>query len=172
VEILKHATECSRNVLLNSFSILLGSSVMRGISYSYRRKRQLVESSCFNSTASVPVICPLQCSLGRQSRTAHVCSFSAMAQPVSRRPLTAEATIRSRFNPRGIRGGQSGTVEVIFSELFCFPRSVSIHHGSPCSYITCGIDNRLVGCRSSETWPHPIDITIMTIIIISVINIS
>jgi hypothetical protein len=33
----------------------------------------------------------------------------AMAQVVSRRPLTAEARVRSRVNPRGICGGQSGT---------------------------------------------------------------
>jgi hypothetical protein len=33
----------------------------------------------------------------------------AMAQAVSRRPLTAEARVRSRFNPCGICGGQSGT---------------------------------------------------------------
>jgi hypothetical protein len=32
-----------------------------------------------------------------------------MAQAVSRWPLTAEAQVRSRVNPRGICGGQSGT---------------------------------------------------------------
>jgi hypothetical protein len=32
-----------------------------------------------------------------------------MAQVVSRRPLTAEARVRARVNPRGICGGQSGT---------------------------------------------------------------
>jgi hypothetical protein len=32
-----------------------------------------------------------------------------MAQAVSRRPLTAEARVRSRFSPCGICGGQSGT---------------------------------------------------------------
>jgi hypothetical protein len=32
-----------------------------------------------------------------------------MAQVVSRRPLTAEARVRTRVNPRGICGGQSGT---------------------------------------------------------------
>jgi hypothetical protein len=35
-----------------------------------------------------------------------------MAQVVSRRPLTAEARVRCRVNPRGICGGQSGTVTV------------------------------------------------------------
>jgi hypothetical protein len=32
-----------------------------------------------------------------------------MAQVVGRRPLTAEARVRARVNPCGIRGGQSGT---------------------------------------------------------------
>jgi hypothetical protein len=32
-----------------------------------------------------------------------------MAQAVSRRPLTAEARVRSRIGPCGICGGQSGT---------------------------------------------------------------
>ena len=32
-----------------------------------------------------------------------------MAQAVSRRPLTAEARVRSRVGPRGICDGQSGT---------------------------------------------------------------
>jgi hypothetical protein len=33
----------------------------------------------------------------------------AMAQAVSRRPLTAEARVRFRFSPCDICGGQSGT---------------------------------------------------------------
>jgi hypothetical protein len=33
----------------------------------------------------------------------------AMVQVVSRRPLTAEARVRSRVNPCGICGGQSGS---------------------------------------------------------------
>jgi hypothetical protein len=33
----------------------------------------------------------------------------AMAQVVSRRPLTVEARVRARVNPCGIYGGQSGT---------------------------------------------------------------
>jgi hypothetical protein len=34
----------------------------------------------------------------------------ALAQVISRRPFTAEARVRTRVNPRGICGGQSGTV--------------------------------------------------------------
>jgi hypothetical protein len=33
----------------------------------------------------------------------------AMAQVVSRRPLTAEVRVHARVNPRGTCGGQSGT---------------------------------------------------------------
>jgi hypothetical protein len=36
-------------------------------------------------------------------------SSRAMAQAVSRQPVTAEAWVRSRFGPCGICGGQSGT---------------------------------------------------------------
>jgi hypothetical protein len=38
-----------------------------------------------------------------------------------------------------------------FSELFGLPLSVSFHHGSPCSYIIWGMNNRPVCGCSSET---------------------
>jgi hypothetical protein len=44
-----------------------------------------------------------------------------MAQAVSRRPLTAEARVRSRVSPCGVCGGQSGTGTGFFSELSVFP---------------------------------------------------
>jgi hypothetical protein len=49
----------------------------------------------------------------------------AMAQAVSRRPLTAEARVRSRASPCGICGGQSGTGQV-------FPRVLRF---SPVNFI-------------------------------------
>jgi hypothetical protein len=44
-----------------------------------------------------------------------------MAQVVSRRPLTAEARIRFRVNPRGICGGQSGTRTGFYPSSSVFP---------------------------------------------------
>jgi hypothetical protein len=45
----------------------------------------------------------------------------AMAQAVSRLPLTAEARVRSRVSPCGICGGQSGSGAGFSPESFSFP---------------------------------------------------
>jgi hypothetical protein len=45
----------------------------------------------------------------------------AIAQAVSRRPLTAEATVLSRVSPFGICGGQSDTGTGFPPEYFGFP---------------------------------------------------
>jgi hypothetical protein len=55
----------------------------------------------------------------------------AMAQAVSRWPLTAEARVRARVNPCGICGGQSGTGQV-FSKYFGFP--LQIYHSTIAPY--------------------------------------
>jgi hypothetical protein len=47
-----------------------------------------------------------------------------MAQAVSRWPLTAEARVRTRVNPCGICGGQSGTGTGFSQEFFAFPVSI------------------------------------------------
>jgi hypothetical protein len=44
-----------------------------------------------------------------------------MAQAVRRRPLTVEASFRSRVGPCGIRGGQSGTGTGFSSSTLVFP---------------------------------------------------
>jgi hypothetical protein len=44
-----------------------------------------------------------------------------MAQAVSRRPLTAEAGVLSRFSPRVICGGQSGTGTGFSPRISFFP---------------------------------------------------
>jgi hypothetical protein len=54
----------------------------------------------------------------------------AMAQAVSRRPVTAEARVRSRVSPCRICGGQSGTGTGFFPEYFGCPLSVSFHRCS------------------------------------------
>jgi hypothetical protein len=54
----------------------------------------------------------------------------AMAEAVSRRPVTAEAWLRSRVSPCAICGGQSGTGTVLSPEYFGFPLSISFHRCS------------------------------------------
>jgi hypothetical protein len=59
-----------------------------------------------------------------------VATSRAMAQAVSRRPLTAEARVRSRVRLCGIYGGQSVTGTGFSPEYFCFPLSISFHRCS------------------------------------------
>jgi hypothetical protein len=61
-----------------------------------------------------------------------------MAQTVSRRPLTAETWVRAFIIPCGILGG-TGTGCSPSSPLFL---SISLHHGSLCSFVTWGMNVR------------------------------
>jgi hypothetical protein len=58
----------------------------------------------------------------------------AMAQIVSRRPLTAEARVRALFNPCGICGGRSGTGIGFSPSSSVSPVNISFHRRSPNSY--------------------------------------
>jgi hypothetical protein len=71
---------------------------------------------------------------------------------VFRRPLTAEARVRARVNPRGICGGQSGTGKV-FSEYFGFPCR---YHSTiaPYSSITAPWGVRLLWPSSTLSQPR------------------
>jgi hypothetical protein len=77
-----------------------------------------------------------------------------MAQAVSCWSFTADARVRACVSPCGICGGQSGA-GTSFSQSFYFLLSISFHRGF-CTYIYhLGMNNRLVGGRSSETAsPH------------------
>jgi hypothetical protein len=77
----------------------------------------------------------------------------AMAQAVSRWPVTAEARVRARVNPCGICGGQSGTGQV-FSEYFGFPCK---YHSTiaPYSPITALWGVRLHWPSSTLSQPRP-----------------
>jgi hypothetical protein len=44
---------------------------------------------------------------------------------------------------------------------------ISFHHGSPCSYITWGINNRPVCGRSSQTYSHSVIVMIVIIILLN-----
>jgi hypothetical protein len=73
----------------------------------------------------------------------------AMAQAVSRRPLTVQARVRTRVSPCSICGVKCHS-DRFLSQLFGF-LPISFHCGSPYAYIAWGINNRPVGGRSSET---------------------
>jgi hypothetical protein len=79
----------------------------------------------------------------------------SMAQAGSRRPVTAEARVRSQVSPCGIFGGQSVTGTVFFPEYFGFPLSVSFHRCSITQKneklitIMTGLHNKPQGCGAS-----------------------
>jgi hypothetical protein len=67
----------------------------------------------------------------------------AMAQVVSRQPLTVEARVRARVNPCGICGGQSGTGTGFSPSFFRFP--LSVYHSTVAlqTHIIWGMRNML-----------------------------
>jgi hypothetical protein len=111
----------------------------------------LVPDSPLNTLFWHPVCSSLRTRYGR-----------AMAQAVSRRPLSEEVRVRDRVSQREICGGQSVTGVGFFSEFLGFSPSVSFHRGSQHVYITWRINNTHVGRRSSEKSFYPIDMNKMT----------
>jgi hypothetical protein len=83
----------------------------------------------------------------------HLRRGRAMAQAVSRWPLTVEARVRVRVDPCGICGGQSGR---FFSEFFGFPLPVSSHH---CSIF---IYHRPMRCAIAPTKHHTITTSVLS----------
>jgi hypothetical protein len=58
-----------------------------------------------------------------------------MAKAINRRPVKAEARVRSRVTPCGISGGQSG------SETGCSQSSLLLYYRSPYFYIAWGMNS-------------------------------
>jgi hypothetical protein len=80
----------------------------------------------------------------------------AMAQVVSRRPLSAEArvcawSVHVECMVDKVAMGNT------FLHVLRLSLSISFHRFSPLSHIVCRMDNRAAGGRSSETQSHPID---------------
>jgi hypothetical protein len=89
----------------------------------------------------------------------HVSGGRATAQAVSHRPVTAEARVRARDNPRGICGGQSGTgtgLSPSSSVFSCqYHSTVALHNRN-----ISGMNNMSASGSSSETLSHPIIINL------------
>jgi hypothetical protein len=119
----------------------LSTSFHRGSSYSY--------TSFW--TNSRPVACH---SSVISSRFIFINISISMAQAVSRRDFTAETRFQTRVCPCGFCDGINWYWERFFSELFCFPLSISFHRCSPHSCITWRMNSRLVGRNLETVSPH------------------
>jgi hypothetical protein len=90
-----------------------------------------------------------QCTLAISWSRVIQCKGRSMSQAVIRRPLTAEARVRSRVSPCGICGGQNGTGTG-------FPPSISFHRCSisrknekKITIFITGLHNKHQGCDAS-----------------------
>jgi hypothetical protein len=88
--------------------------------------------------------------MGINIEVSNILEDRAMAQAVSRRPLTAVARICTRVNLCGICGRQSSTGTGFSPSYSVFPVNI-ISLFLPCSYIIWGLNDRPVSGRSSET---------------------
>jgi hypothetical protein len=87
----------------------------------------------------------------------------AMAQVVSRLPLTRPWSVRVGFVVHKVALGQG------FLRVLLFSPSISYHHGYPYSYTTWGMNNSPAGGRSAETSSHPIDMDNLQIMMLLII---
>jgi len=71
-----------------------------------------------------------------------------MAEAVSRRPFTGDASVRSQGSGCDIYGGQNGTVAGL-SPSTCFPMSVPFHH---CPTVTLIYVFSLPEGQAGEAW--------------------
>jgi hypothetical protein len=76
-----------------------------------------------------------------------------MARAVSPRPVTAEARVRVRVNPRGVYSGKKTLGQVFLRVLQFFSVNI-ISPCSPYSYIIWGMNSMSVRGSSSETYEH------------------
>jgi hypothetical protein len=92
--------------------------------------------------------------------TIFMCEGCVRAVPYTRRLVSNMSLRRSGFDPISAHVRfivDKVALGQIFCKFFGFPLSISIHRGSPHSYIILGMNNRPVGDRSSETSSHLMD---------------
>jgi hypothetical protein len=96
------------------------------------------------------VTIPNACIVAQQNAIQVTLKQMAVAQAVSRRPLTAESRDRARVNPRGICGGLSGTGTGFSPSSWFCPVNLSFHRRYPYSYIIWVMNNISLTGSSSE----------------------
>jgi hypothetical protein len=83
-----------------------------------------------------------------------ICLGCAMAQADSCQAVTAEARILARSVHVGFVVDRVALEQAFLRFLRVFP---SVSTGAPDLYIICGMNNRPIGCHSSETLSDPSD---------------
>ena len=97
----------------NKTGNVLKSETVLALSCVHNNQRTLVNLVSIVAKVTIGTFATLVTKVTRKGR--------AMAEAASRRPLTAEARVRSRVGPCGICGGQSGTGTGFLRVLRFFP---------------------------------------------------